>query len=318
MPTLIAGTGVPAAAGYPQYSGNLIMPIYAQRMLERFYMNSIFSEVATTDVLNEIGAQGDTAIFRRAPKVYVRDYAKSQTLTHDVLESDTVKVTIGHAYYFSFMMSRIDMVQIANSSNFISEAMNSAAHETALSIDRAILSTAFTSVDVLNRGANAGAVSASNNLGEVGAPVVINRNNVLESLIRWGSVLDEQNVPQDNRWVIVPTQFRDALMNSNLANASFMGSGASPMLNGLMPNMIAGFNIYVSNNLTRVIDAGTNQPCWNIMFGRKGSLAFISQLSETRTMQDANSFNEHMQGLMVWGAGVVQPEAMGHVYATIS
>jgi hypothetical protein len=40
---------VPAAPGYPQYSGNLISPMFSMDLLELFYCTSIYGEISTTE-----------------------------------------------------------------------------------------------------------------------------------------------------------------------------------------------------------------------------------------------------------------------------
>ena len=55
MPTPIAQNGIPVAPGYPNYSNTfLIPPIQSDRMLERFYTESIFARITSRDALNEI------------------------------------------------------------------------------------------------------------------------------------------------------------------------------------------------------------------------------------------------------------------------
>ena len=68
---------VPAAAGYPQYSGSLITPIFRMDLLERFYDTTLYSEISTTEYTGELNKGGDQITFMREPKVIVRDYDKN-------------------------------------------------------------------------------------------------------------------------------------------------------------------------------------------------------------------------------------------------
>jgi hypothetical protein len=268
--------------------------------------------------MGELTKCGDSITFYRPPHIQVMNYQKDMTLKRQTFEMKPVTLSVDKAVYFDFKIDRIDEKQICNWPQIKSRLVESAARSAANNVDCEILGEVFADASRYNRGATAGVQSKCYNLGDVGAPLVINRLNVLDVLLDMQAVLDEQCVPTEGRYIVVPAKFKTIILSSDLRSVCFSGLAQSTMLNGKMPDNIAGFDIYISNHVSSVIDAGTNARAFNILFGVKGSIVFASQLEEIREMQDVNSFDTRTQGLMVYGYGTIQEEAIGHLYATLA
>ena len=319
MSSLNASTGIPAASGYPQYSGSLIHPMFGQDLIEQFYCSTVFGDISVTDYIGDLVSCGDQITFWKEPNVIIRDHVKDGTIKHDTVEAKPITLSIDQAKEFSVKIAKVDEKQMCNWDSFRQSMLNSASRRSADEIDCDVLSTVFADADSANRGTAAGVLSRCYNLGEVGAPLQITRDNVLEVLISIGAVLNEQCVPREDRWIVVPPKFEQLLLLSPILSSALQsGMSQSTQLNGMMPNMIGGFRIYVSNHVDMVTDPGTNQQSWNILAGWKGSVVFASQLDETRIIEDKDSWDRYYQGLMVWGFGVIQPTALIHLYATFA
>ncbi len=50
---------VPAAAGYVQYSGNIISPLFSMELLEQFYCSTLYSDISTVEYSGELEKCGD-------------------------------------------------------------------------------------------------------------------------------------------------------------------------------------------------------------------------------------------------------------------
>lgn len=309
---------IPAAAGYPQYSGNLIHPIVGQELIERFYATSVFGDISTTEYIGELAKGGDQITFFREPTVTIRDATKSGTIVHDTLESEPVTVVIDRAKEFSVKIAKIDIKQMMMWETFKAALLKNAARTMANNIDGEILGSVYADVHLTNQGATAGVISSGYNLGATGAPRDVDSTNVLGVLTDMHAVLNEAQIPKENRWIVVPTQFEVAIMNSDLKAAYFSGLGQSTYLNGKIPNKIANFDIYVSDHVSRVFDSSANKFAYHILGGHRSSICFASQLEETRVIEDKDSWDEFYQGLQVFGFDVVQRTALTHLYASVS
>jgi len=121
-----------------------------------------------------------------------------------------------------------------------------------------------------------------------------------------GSVLDEQNVPTSDRWVVLPIWAINLLLLSDLKDASLTGDPVSTIRNGKV-GKIADFTVYKSNLLNVISGSKTN-----IIAGHKSALTFASQLLNSETLRAESTFGTLVRGLQVYGYKVVKPEALVH------
>lgn len=316
--SLLTPTGVPAASGYPQYSGSLIHPMFGMELIEQFYCSTIFGEITTTDYIGELARCGDQITFWRAPQVTIDDHIKDGPIKHQTLEAKNVTLTIDRAKQFSIKLADVDERQMCNIEQFKTAMLDSAARAAAESIDCDVLSSIYACADRYNRGANAGIQSHCFNLGSVGDPLVLDETNIYDFLIALGAVLNEQCVPRQDRWIVVPAKFEYLLQKAGLCSVCNLDVSQNSALNGRLMETVNGFRIYVSHNVSTVIDPGTNQLTYNLIAGWKGSAVFASQLETTRIITDKDSWDHYYQGLMVYGFGVIQPTGLIHAYVTFA
>jgi hypothetical protein len=313
-----AGPGIPAAAGYPQYSGSLIAPKFGQDLIERFYCSTVFGEITTTDYIGELKSCGDQISFWEEPTVAVHDYVKDGTIKHDTFESKQIVLSIDKAKQFSIKLDMIDEHQICNIDMWKNKLMVNASRAMADHVDCSILSTLYTEAAKFNRGAAAGKCTGCFDLGEVGAPLSMNADNVLDVLADLATVLDEACVPREGRWIVVPPKFENLLRRAENCKLCFTGLSDANLMNGKIPTMIGGFNIFVSNKVPMSIDPITNEPVFNLVAGWKGAAVFAAQLERTRIIEDKDTWDTYYQGFMVWGSGVVKHDGLAHLYVTFA
>jgi len=177
-----------------------------------------------------------------------------------------------------------------------------------------------------NKGATAGAISAAYNLGTDTAPIdQATPENVLKAILRMSTVLDEQNVPEDGRWLVISPYDRHLLMQSSLAQAYFTGDQSSTIRTGKI-GMLDRFTVYVSNLLPRgeagkALVAGlsatssggavTNAKARRAMVaGTKAAMSFAMTVNKTEPLRNQTDFGDIVRGLAVYGRKVVKPEAL--------
>lgn len=308
--------GIPAASGYPQYSGNLITPIFRMELLERWYCSTVYSDIASTEYTGELQKGGDEIVFWREPKVTVRKYVKNEKITHDTIDGEPVKMTIDQSYTFSIKMNHIDEQQIQNFDNWKAAFLKSAGIELARTIDPLLMTEMWSSVASYNQGANAGAKSGNINLGIPGTPVQLSKTTITDEMSKWHQVLDEACAPKEGRFVILPPAGMTVLRNSDLRAAYLTGLSWSPLVNGKLPETVAGFMVMESMYLPSVVD-GANL-CYHIIAGVKMATAFAATIEDTRVISDKDDWANYYQGLSVFGFKVLYPDGLIHVYAYFS
>lgn len=121
----------------------------------------------------------------------------------------------------------------------------------------------------------------------------------LELINRFARKLDEMNVPEEGRFIVIDPVFTEKLTdeNSKLINNDY-NPGADQLTNGkLIAGTLRGFSVYKSNSLPYLgtgpgtIDAdGSNANYGVIVAGVKSACATAQMLTKTETYRDTNSF----------------------------
>ena len=302
---------LPVAAGAPQLSGSFIPEIWSGKLLVKFYESTVLADISNTDYEGEIKKQGDKVIIRTTPSITIHeDYNKHQDLVDETPESDPVELTIDRGQYWNFLVDDVDKYQ--SDINYIEDWATDASEQMKIKTDRRVLGEFYSDAATANQGANAGKDSRDINLGVTGTPVQITKATILEQIVDMGTVLDEQNAPEDGRWIVLPPWACGLIKKSDLKDASLSGDGQSILRNGRL-GMIDRFTIY-SSNLLSVVTDGSNR-VWNIPFGHKKALSFASQITGTEKLRSELKFGWKVRGLNIYGFEVLKPEVLGWMYA---
>lgn len=303
-------------AGTPDYSSTsasgFIPQIWAGKLVEKLYSATCLSDVANVDYEGVIKGQGDTVVIRTVPSITIRDYKIGGGLNYEKPVSDKVELQIDQAKYFAFEVNDIDAYQ--SDIKLMNEFSDDGGEQMKIAIDTDIFARHYAEAGAANAGDVAGAKSGAYNLGKAGAPVAITKENILDVLVDCGSVLDEQNVPEQGRYVILPAWMNGMLKKSDLRDASVMGDSTSVFRNGKV-GMLDRFTVYISNNLSTVDDVVASKKVTNVLFGHKKALTFASQMTQMETLPNPNDFGKLIRGLNVYGSKVIDENALGHLYA---
>jgi hypothetical protein len=302
------------AAGHPNYSSDgtnkFIPEIWSGKLIEKFYAATVFGAIANTDYEGEIKAMGDKVIIRTRADITVKPYVKGMELEFENLESPSKELLIDKAWYFAFALDDVDMHQ--SDLALMNEWSDDASEQMKQKVDQDILGSIYADANAYNKGATAGKISGSFNMGETTAPVAITKGNILDSIIDAGTILDEQNIPETSRFLVIPAWMAGLIKKSDLKDASLSGDGTSIMRNGRL-GIIDRFTLYTSNNLSPVLDSGFN--CYNTLFGHISALTFASQINKVKKVEPSKSFTEGVKGLQVYGYEVLKDESLGVLYA---
>lgn len=301
----------PTASGFPNMSGSYIPTLYAAKLLVEFYKSSVFGDIATTEYEGQISQMGDTLRIRTLPDIVVNNYTKGQKLVYQTPEGSYLDLLIDKGKYWAVAYNELDKKQ--SDIEYVQKWAEHAGETMKVAIDADVLQNTYGDVHASNKGATAGVESGDIDLGSSGSPVELLSTNIIDTIVNCGVVLDEQNVPDDNRWMVLPAWAIGLLKSSDLKDASITGDGQSVLRNGRV-GKIDRFTIYMSNNLKMTTD-GSDKVA-NAMFGHKMGIAFASQMTSKETIDNPNDFGKLIRALQAYGYKVVKPEAVGHLYAT--
>ena len=266
--------------------------------------------IANTDYEGEITSYGDKVTIRTKPSINISDYTAYTALTTETPSAAVVELLIDKGKYWSTALD--DVMEIQSDLDHFGLWADDASEQMKIQIDTDVLAGIPAGVAAANQGATAGAQTGTSlNLGVAGSPFTITAANSISKIIECGQILDEQNIPETGRWIVIPAWLAAMIKQSDLKDASLTGDGVTMLRNGRL-GMIDRFTLYASN----LLPYGATDNAHSILFGHSHGLTFASQLTKVETLRAESTFGTILRGLQVFGYKVVDGTALGILYAT--
>ncbi len=278
---------VSVAAGYSSLpNGNFIPEIWSKKLQAKFYAKTVLGAIANHDWEGEIQGAGSKVIIRAIPTITIGDYGIGGTINYQDLTDDKIELLIDKAKYYAFKVDDIDRVQA--DIKIVNESTGDASEQMKIVVDTDVLGNVY--------------ADASNSL----ATTIVTKSTVLDWIVDSGTALDEANVPESGRWLVIPPWIAGMIKKSDLKDASLAGDGTSIMRNGRL-GMLDRYELFSSNNLalSGVAADGT----YHCIGGTRHFISFASQFVKTETLRLQNSFGDAVRGLKVYGYKATKPEA---------
>jgi len=265
---------------------NFIPEVFSKLLQAKFYSKSILPEISNTDYEGEISGQGDKVIIRTVPAVTINDYTGS--ITTQELTTAKIEMLIDKAKYYSF---KVDDVLAAQADiNMLDGASTDASEGMRIAVETEVL---------------AGAVTGATTIG---AQTDVTTANILENILIMSKQLDELNIPEEGRYIVLSPEYISMLKQSELRQAYLTGDATSPLRNGLV-GMIDRFKVFQSNMVYKPASGG-DAGYTHVLAGHPKALSFASQFTNTETVRMESTFGDQVRGLKVYGSKVVTPDAL--------
>lgn len=296
-------------------NGNFVPEIFSKSVLKFFRRASVVEDITNTDYFGEIANYGDTVRIIKEPTLIVSDYTRGKTVETQDLIDDEDTLVVDQAKYFSFSVDDIEKKQAHL--NWEALATNSGAYSLKNSYDSAILTymsgqalaANVIGADSATTTNDLSSSSASMDLGHAAGEV-----SPLAVLSRLSRLLDEQDVPEENRWCVAPPEFWEVMAdeNSKLMGVDFTGDTTSKLRNGrITDGLIRGFRPYKTNNTPSGTNAGI------VMAGHMSSTATASQINKTETIRSEKFFGDVVRGLHMYGRKTLRDESLALAYYNV-
>jgi hypothetical protein len=269
---------------------NFIPQVWSAQLLASLKKSLVFGQdgVVNRDYEGDISQYGDTVRINSVGAVTVGEYSTNGTLNLQQLDSTQQSLLIDEQKYFNFMIDDVDKAQ--TNPKVMQQAMIEAAYGLRDEADKYIASLY---------------VNAANGIGGAGG-VVVNKDNAYEYLVDLSVILDENNVPAGQRWVIVPAWVHGMLLKDDRFVATGSTNADDTLANGMV-GKAAGFDILVSNNISKSTDS---VPVYRAMAGYRGAISYAEQVSQVEAYRPENRFADAVKGLHLYGAKVVRPTGL--------
>lgn len=326
MATYPNGSPMPYAAGVPSI-GNALMQyipiLYAGKTIKRYYETSIIPYISNTDYEGMIKAQGNEVRIRTVPEIAIEDHAIGDVITNQRPLSESKTLLIDKAKRWSFIIDDIEQVQ-TDLKNRVTEWSQNAAENLDAHICTDVLADIPQYVSEDNKGNLAGLRTSSVDLGLTTAAGILQLTeaNIMRKVVEMGAVLDEQNVPDEGRFLLIDPMTAALLKASDIKAVELTGDAKSPYRTGLV-GRVDRFTVFATNRLSRLYasSGGTDvtdpaQYYTNMLFGNREGLTFATQLTKNKMVDDPNGFDMIYRGLQVYGWEVIKPHALGLLRAS--
>ena len=299
------------AAGYVNLpSGNWVPAVYSQKVQKFFRRASVVEDITNTDYAGEIENFGDTVNIVKEPTITVSDYARGQSVNTQALADDKLQLTVNQGSYFAFKVDDIEERQ--SHVNWESLATSSGAYSLKKNYDYNVLKLIYDN-----------ASTSSGNTGTDSSPKDGDAASDTLALIVSAAktVLDGNDVPEENRWLVAPPAFFQQLRRAGakLMDQSVMGDGGtSGIQNGKVTDKpLYGFTMYSTNAIAvsggaaaskTFGSAGSNE--YAFLYGHRGAVATANHIAKTELIRDPNSFSDIVRGLHVFGRKILRSDAV--------
>lgn len=307
-----AGNGLKAAGFIPE--------IWSGKLIEKFYAATVLAAISNTDYEGEIKNQGDTVKIRTKPTITIKDYRADGLLELERPKGSVVDLTVDKGKYFNTILD--DVMEVQSDLNNMSMWADDASEQMKIVIDTEVLTSLYGKANAANKGIAAGKISGDINLGVKGTPLAVvpdgagvGEVDVIDVILRLGQALDEQNIPEQGRWLLIPTWMSTYIKRSELRQAYLSGDGVSMLRNGRI-GMVDRFTIYVSNLLPQGVLATLNAGESVIYAGHSHALTFASQINNVESMRSELTFGTLLRGLQVYGYSVIDNVALCEAVVT--
>ena len=272
---------------------NFIPAVWAGKILGNLQKDFVYVDACNRDYEGEITAYGDQVKINSIGAITVKSYTKNTDIDapQDLTGSQTV-LLINQGDYFNFQVDDVDKAQ--TNPKVMDQAMVEASVALANNTDNYVAGLY---------------VNFTNDLGNIEITTV---EKAYDILVDMAQKLDEANVPQAGRSVIVTPAFR-SLLRKDKRFTDLSASGQAVLQNGVIGN-VSGMQVRYSNNVPVATVALVDYSYITAMY--RGTISFADQIVSVEAFRPESRFGDAIKGLHVYGAKVVRPNT--GVFAGIS
>lgn len=269
---------------------NFIPEVWAAELLQSFLKATKFASpaVVNRDYEGDIAQAGDTVHITSVGRPTITAYTKGGTLTYEDLTDAGRALVIDQAYEFSFKIDDIDKRQAVNGGRLMSEAAREAGAGLAENADSYVQGLLEADVAAVNK---------------VGATSVTTSALAVSRLVAHKQLLDENNVPAEGRYTIVPSWFHSLLVLDDRFVAYDAANSGDRLINGVVGRAL-GFDIIQANY---ALSSGDD---WYVYSGHPSAITFADQINEVEAVRLQTTFGDGLRGLHLYGAKVTRPSAI--------
>lgn len=280
-----------------------IPELWAAKLLEGYEANLVYTQpsVANRDYEGEIANQGDTVHINSMGDPGVRKYVRGSEITFDDLSTDEQLLLIDQADYFGFTVNDVDKVQAKGELG--GPALTKASLQLRKESDKfagGLLKAGAVAANQLGRQKIVSGGTQMAGAGQITA---------WDVLVELGLRLDNQDAPEEGRYVVVDPGFIAAIAKDDRFMRADAAGDTGVRRNGIVYRA-AGFDILRTSAVPTVGGSGANKDDKVLIAGVPGAFTFANQILKTEAGRIEKGFDDFVKGLNVYGGKVTIPEGI--------
>lgn len=261
---------------------NFVPQIWAAKILRTLEDNLVAKKICNREYEGEIKQAGDTVKFTGLADPTISTY--SGTVNYEELQDASAILNIDQQKYFAFKVSDIEKAQ-ENVDKKGSQAER-AAYKLKETADSYVMGF-YTQANQVVTGAS------------------VTSANIISLLAQASQKLQEQNVPENDMWMVIPPWVKIKLQ---LAGITFQINNGINGTGGMAWTKELGFDVFVTN---QVVNLGTvAAPQSQCMAGAYNAIIYADQIVETEALRLESTFADAVRGLHVYGGRVLRPNEL--------
>jgi N4-gp56 family major capsid protein len=277
---------------------NFIPAIWSAQLLISLKKSLVYGQdgVVNRDYEGEITQKGDTVKINSIGAVTIGNYTKNTDMTApETLVDAQTFLQITQSKFFNFQIDDVDKAQ--QNPKVMQQGMQEAAYGLKNVAD-SFIAGLYTDV------------AADNMLGTDVSPKTISAvGGAYELLVDLSVKLDEANVPEQGRWIVVPPWYEGLMLKDDRFVKNGTTAGVTTLMNGQIGEA-AGFNILKSNN---VPVASSN---YKVIAGYPGAISYAEQVNQVEAYRPEKRFADAVKGLHLYGGKLIRPSGIAVLTVT--
>ena len=272
-----------------------IPEIWSQKLNNMLTKECVMLQCVNRNWEGEIKNQGDKVKIIQPADVTISTLG-TDTLEYKELTPTSTDLVIDQKKFFAFKINDVAQVQ---SNTDIMEAHLRNAKKAIEEVQDAYLLSLHSSVP------------SANTVGTESSAISLDKTTIYSKFVDLALRLKNSDAVSAGvrPWVVInPTIESYLLQSSEFISAHNV---ADKTLREGAIGRIAGMDVLVSTNLTAVSNK------YYVLAGTNEAITFASQLAKIESLRDQSSFSDLVRGLYLYGAKVVQPNALAKMVVTV-
>ncbi len=269
---------------------NFVPDIWSARILTNLSVTSVAAGICNRDYEGDASV-GDSVKITSITDPTITAYTGADMTPEDI-DDATRALPLDQKQSFNFYLDDVERAQSVNGGAILAEAVNRASYGLANTMDAYIL-------DLM--GAGVSTTSPDHLLTQA---AIDSAAEAYDLLVKMAALLDEANIPQENRWAVVTPGFYGLMLKDSRFVAAGDAMAAGTRANGVV-GQAAGLTLHKSNNLPDG-SLSTSNTSKLILAGSTYATTLAEQVRSVEAYRVEKKFADGVKGLHVMGAKVTR------------